>query len=294
MTAFKPMLAATLKPGSLPVFPCLASPKLDGVRAVVIDGVVLSRSLKPIPNAKVQRRFGRSKFNGLDGELIVGNPKDKDCYRTTMSGVMSHSSEPIVGFYVFDDFSLADTFERRLLQSFVRVCKADECDLVPVAHAKVTCEMSLQDHEETWLEQGYEGAMVRSLTGPYKHGRSTEREGYLLKVKRFMDDEAVVVGFEEQQHNSNEAVRNALGNLERSSKKAGKTAMNVLGALVVRSKDGVEFKIGTGFTLWERMDIWRRREQLVGQLVKYKYFPTGSKERPRFPTFVGWRHPIDQ
>ena len=40
---------------------------------------------------------------------------------------------------------------------------------------------------------------------PYKQGRSTVREGYLLKVKTFLDDEATVVRFEERMHNGNEA-----------------------------------------------------------------------------------------
>jgi hypothetical protein len=39
--------------------------------------------------------------------------------------------------------------------------------------------------------------------------------------------------------------------------------------------------------------LWReagpRGELLNGRVVKFKYFPTGSKEAPRFPVFLGWR-----
>lgn len=293
MTTFKPMLAATLKAGELPMFPCMGSAKLDGVRAVIIDGVVLSRNLKPIPNARVQRRFGRPKFNGFDGELIVGKPTDKDCYRNTMSGVMSRDGEPDVTFFVFDDFSVSDTFEARFGKVRDRVAAVDEDDLQLVYHTKLRDEMDLQMHEEGWLADGFEGLMVRSIQGGYKQGRATVKEGTLLKVKRFLDDEAIVIGFEEQMHNANEAVRNKLGQLERSSKKAGKQLTGALGALIVKSKAGVEFKIGTGFTAAERSSLWLWRDELVGLAVKYKYFPTGSKDRPRFPTFIGWRNPID-
>ena len=51
MTAFKPLLASPADLSTLR-FPVLASPKLDGVRAIVKDGVVLSRSLKKIPNLR--------------------------------------------------------------------------------------------------------------------------------------------------------------------------------------------------------------------------------------------------
>ena len=72
----KPMLAAKTDGKGLS-YPLLASPKLDEVRALIINGVVMSRSFKPIPNAHVQELFGRPEYNGLDGELIVGSPTDQ-------------------------------------------------------------------------------------------------------------------------------------------------------------------------------------------------------------------------
>ena len=54
-------------------------------------------------------------------------------------------------------------------------------------------EEELRAFEEKCLAEGYEGAMVRSLEGPYKCGRSTVKEGYLLKVKRFEDGEAEIL-----------------------------------------------------------------------------------------------------
>jgi DNA ligase-1 len=64
----------------------------------------------------------------------------------------------------------------------------------------------------------------------------------------------------------------------------------VLGALKVRDiHSGVEFDIGTGFDDVLRLWVWEHREENMGRLVKYKYFPTGSKDKPRFPTFLGFR-----
>ena len=47
--AFKPMLASPMELEHVR-WPMYASVKLDGIRAVVRDGKLLSRSLKPIPN----------------------------------------------------------------------------------------------------------------------------------------------------------------------------------------------------------------------------------------------------
>lgn len=287
----KPMLAAPTK-GSDVAYPVLASAKLDGVRALIIDGVVMSRSLKPIPNKHVQKLFGRQELNGLDGELIVGKPTDPDVYRNTTSGVMSIDGEPEATFYVFDDFHESGGFQRRLHTAMRRVKK--QKSVIHVQHAIVNDEDELNSLEQSLLAEGYEGVMLRSIEGPYKHGRSTEKEGWLLKLKRFADSEAKIVGFQELMHNANEAKTNELGQKERSSKKAGMVGKGILGAINVQDlKTGVEFDIGTGFTQADREIYWAMQKDLIGLVVKYKYFPGGVKDKPRFPVFLGFRDPID-
>ncbi|MGB4467544.1 MAG: hypothetical protein WBI41_05775 [Azovibrio sp.] len=279
---FRVMLATDYEPEKLR-FPVLASPKLDGIRAYVKDGVILSRQNKPIPNAHVQSLF--SKYEHYDGELIVGSPTDPMCYRNTLSGVMSEDGEPDVTFYVFDHLgnTLAPYYLRNPAAGKVRG-----------EHVKLLTQEHVGDHsilkhiEARYLELGYEGVILRKPDAPYKQGRSTVREGYLLKVKTFLDDEAVVVGFEERMHNTNEATVSETGHTKRSSHQAGKVGRGDLGALVVEWKD-MRFNIGTGFTDAERADIWAKRNALVGQLIKFKYFPVGGYEAPRHPVFAGFR-----
>ena len=57
--------------------------------------------------------------------------------------------------------------------------------------------------------------MVRTPDSPYKCGRSTEREAWLLKIKRFEDAEAVVLGTYEGMSNMNEAGVDAFGRTKR-------------------------------------------------------------------------------
>lgn len=295
----KPMLAATCHDIKKIAYPVYISKKLDGVRCLIIDGVAMSRNFKPIPNAHVQALFGRQELNGLDGELIVGDPTDEDCYRNTDSAVMRRDGMPDVNFWVFDDFLHPGGFLARLESS---IDKAHDllykgAPIVHVDHELIDCAEDLEMREQQALEDGYEGIMVRSTNGPYKHGRSTEREGWLLKVKRFLDCEAEIIGFEEKMHNANEATVNELGYTHRSSHKANLVPTGVLGALVVRAingpYEGVEFNVGTGFDDATRMEIFANKEEYLGKLAKVKFFPTGSKDKPRFPTFLGLRSKED-
>jgi DNA ligase-1 len=140
------------------------------------------------------------------------------------------------------------------------------------------------------VADGYEGVILRAPHAPYKFGRSTVREGYLLKVKRFQDSEAQIIGYEEEMHNGNEATINALGYTERSSHAENRTGKGTLGALVVRDLvTKVEFKIGTGFTPAERLKIWALRHEHLDDVVKYRFFPVGVKDKPRHPSFLGFR-----
>lgn len=298
--SFKPMLAAAMKDPSIINYPLLASAKFDGIRAIVIGGQVYSRSLKLIPNKHIQALFGRSEFNGFDGELIVGLPTDPDCYNKTSSGVMSIDGEPDVHFYVFDDCSIPlDSFEHRLAVVGKRISKTPPSlrkFISRVPHAVVTNPKDLFLWEENFVTQGYEGIMVRHPAGEYKFGRSTEKQGWLLKIKRFEDSEAVIIGYKERMHNENEQEESELGYSKRSTKKAGMKPTGTLGAWIVTDvKTNIEFDVGTGFTEEQRIEYWKIRDGLAdgGCVIKYKFQPAGVKEKPRFPVFMGFRHALD-
>lgn len=289
----KPMLAVEA-PKAL-VFPLYASAKLDGVRCVVSDGVALSRTLKAIPNAYVQQVLSHAMLHGLDGELIVGPAFAEDVYRQTSSGVMSQDGEPDFTFHVFDYYTLPDVpYSKRLsdLQSWFRANPFPRCTLLE--QKLIENEEQLLAYEQEMLGLGYEGLILRNLNGIYKHGRSTAREGYLLKLKRFSDGEARIVGFEELMHNANEAQLDELGHTKRSSHQENLVPMDTLGALHVEDcVTGVAFKIGTGYTAQHRKHIWQQRDRLVSAIVKYKHFEIGVKDAPRFPVWLGFRDSID-
>lgn len=285
----KPMLASAVEKMDALKFPLQASPKLDGVRALVRDGVVMSRNFKPIPNRFVQKTFGTLAYQGLDSELIVGDPRDKNVYRNTISGVMSEDGEPDVRMLAFDFVSQDMVYSERRQHVHRIVANSNNARLQMVQDTKINNIAQLEDYEENALTEGYEGVMLRSENGKYKFGRSTVKEGHLLKLKRFLDAEAEIIGYEELMHNGNEATKDELGRTKRSSHQAGKTGLNMLGAFVVKDKNGIVFNVGSGLLMTERADLWETRQTLIGKFIKYKYFPMGSKERPRFPGYLGFR-----
>lgn len=278
---FKPLLAAPADLSTL-AFPVLASPKIDGIRCLITEEGAVSRTLKPIPNRHIRAMLSDLPV-GYDGELLTFTNGERDDFNTVQSKVMRADGEPEFTFQVFDNFALDATFEARL-RSLATTNFA-----IPVHHQHLSSMAELDAFERECVEDhGWEGIMLRAPRGPYKFGRSTVKERILLKVKRFEDDEAVVISCIEQMENQNLATRNALGRTERSTCKDGLVPKGTLGALSC-SWRGITFEIGTGFNDAQRADLWSRRGSMAGTRVTFKFQGVGPNGKPRFPSFKAIR-----
>lgn len=279
-----PMLACPPAAAGITRFPVLVTPKIDGIRAIVVGGKLLSRTLKPIRNDALRQALEAVLPEGSDGEITFG-----ETFQDCTSAVMTRHG-PLSGFtfHMFDLVSGApdepyaarvSAMRERLEapEMAERLIRASEvCGVRPLYPTVVLDRPQLDAYEAEVVAAGGEGVMVRSVDGPYKSGRSTAREGYLIKLKRFSDAEAIITGADE---------------LVRAD--GGHVATGLLGSLQVRGSDGVSFGIGTGFTAADRTELWKRRESLIGQQVKYKSFGVGVLHAPRFPVFLGLRHAED-
>ena len=295
----KPMLATSVKLEQVQ-YPVYASPKLDGIRALMTPDGLVSRSLKPIRNLHTQLQTIHARDLCLDGELIVGPSNAPNVYTRTSSGIMSVKGEPNFTYYAFDLYNHSGEYHERLedLKQYL----APYTNISALPQLWLDDEEALLRYETLVLSQGYEGVMLRRPNSLYKHGRSTVREGYLLKRKPLADAEGVIVGYEFLQRNLNEATTNKLGYTQRSSAQEGKmTDTSRLGTLTVRVLngpfEGVEVKIGTGFTDLERQALALRlhsqKNDLLGKIVNFTYQAEGAKDRPRFPSFKGFRSQED-
>ena len=275
-------------------FPIYISTKFDGIRALVIEGIVYSRSLKPIRNKHVQKLFGKPEYNGFDGELIVGDVYAKDVFQKTTSGVMSKDGCPDVKFYVFDLWNMPDEeyeSRQRVLQDLLLQDSTMSNVVYTMIHKCQTVEdlEFFLNHEKN---VGGEGLIGRSPNGVYKYGRSTPKEQLSIKFKFFQQEEFEVVGFNERMHNTNEQKRDVLGYAERGSSKEGMIPMDTLGSLVLKY-GSTTFSCGTGFTDALRDEIWFNQEKYLGKLASIRYMSVGSKDLPRVPSFIWFRHAED-
>lgn len=278
-------------------YPVLASPKLDGVRCTIQNGVAYSRQMKPLPQPRLQYLASSCEgyFNGLDGEIVVGEHDDKVFSRSTSFCMTASQREESFTFNCFDYMLDDKPFSERikLVESRLRGLESEGVLVIP--HRVVSNEADLLLFETECLSKGYEGIILRSMNGKYKSGKATVKEGYYLRLKRFMDDEAEIIGVEERMHNANEATTNELGRTARSSHQTGMIPAGDLGSFIVRNKEGVVFNVGSGLSAEDRVHFWEIREALSqgGTYIKYKYFPQGVKDKPRFPTFLGVRNRMD-
>jgi len=269
----KPLLAHSKTPVLDSIkYPVLMSPKLDGIRCILIDGVPHSRAGKVIPNLFVQRELKDIHNNLiLDGELMV----DGD-FNSVQSAIMSNSGEPDFTFNVFDVIN-TQGFSTRLRHAQNAV-ETFGGRLRLVYHSLVTnAEQAAAKHKE-YCAAGYEGSMVRRPDGEYKHGRSTAKQGILLKIKDFSDDEAVILD-----------VKQLARNLDTSTKCLHNLVYeDAVGSFTVRWK-GKIFNVGSGLKAAQRRELYAIKDKLVGKTITFTYQEVTTYGVPRFPVFKGFR-----
>lgn len=278
----RPMLAATAESEADIRFPCLATPKIDGIRCLKIDGQFVSRSFKPIRNPHLKELFGHLP-DGVDGELLHldGN------FQSTQSTVMSFDGSKDLQYLVFDVMKegpykdrLTNLIREPRFGNNVRIIAPKLCEDVA----------QLLTFEERCINDGWEGIVTRTPDSPYKYGRSTLREQYMVKLKRFKESEARIMFIGEARQNLNPITPDAFGYARRPGSAAMSLGKDTMGYLtVVDVRTGVEFSIGSGFDDALRAKVWADVPSHIGKIVRYRYQESGIKDRPRFPTFIGFR-----
>lgn len=303
----KPMKAADLaklwgdKPAFVPRLPKLLSPKVDGYRCMCYGKVAFSSNATPIVNKFTQWVFGG--LENLDGELVVGSPTAQNALSATQSGMKRADGEPSVHFYVFDDFSHPMLpYEDRLDRAAEKVKTAcrdsmfkGRLSVLPQIPVKTLDEVLKRETE--YIDEGYEGVMLRNAFGTYKFGRSSVTEDDLWKLKRFVDGEGVVIGVEEAFENTNEMIRDELGRAKRSGAKAGKTlGKGMVGTIIVQDPVWGTMRLSPGVMPHsERVSLWaegRRGRTLIGLKAHWRAFGYGVKEKPRFARYYGVRFDV--
>jgi DNA ligase-1 len=230
------------------------SEKLDGVRAYWDGEHLVTRGGQPI-YAPQWFVAGLPK-QVLDGELWMGRGHFERLSATVRHLQPDDAAWRAVRFMVYEAPGVAGTFSERISVLRERVEQAHCPWLEAVEQFRVGDAPALQAHLQRITRAGGEGLMLHRADAFYVTGRSDA----LLKLKLWQDAEAIVIA-----------------HLPGRGKHQGR-----LGALRVRTADGREFSLGTGFS-----DAQRQHPPAVGSAITYRYNDLTAKGLPRFARF--WR-----
>jgi len=189
-------------------FPVYCQPKLDGIRCVASVNGLQSRggqelvATPHIPFAMAEI-FEEFLDIVIDGELY--NHKFKDDFNELQSIITNKNptqeeldySMENVEFHVYD-IAGPGTFEERFIMQNRVLNMLREIEFIPIVRTDyVKSVEELDSYYETYLNEGYEGQMIRINELPYKKGKSNG----LLKRKEVQDEEFTLVAIEEGKGN---------------------------------------------------------------------------------------------
>ena len=274
---FLPMLATDFEKRKDKVtYPVDVQPKLDGVRCLAYwdgDSVkLMSRGGKQwecCQHIIEELEMVLPKSWVLDGELYIHGSTFQEITKL----VKKLRPESVnVQLHVYDvpragNYSAHGEWKDRktVLNDFAHRCKtADSCKSVVVVRTDFAAhEEDVYELQSEYLEEGYEGAIVRERDGEYRFGY---RSRSLLKVKNFMDEEYEIVGF-----------TTGVGRFD--------------GCIVwiCETEDGHEFKVVPQGTMEERQEAYQNADKHIGDWLKVKFFELTDDGIPRFPVGLGIR-----
>ena len=133
----------------------------------------------------------------------------------------------------------------------------------PVPTFEAEDKEHLDDYYGKYLDDGFEGQMVRVTDSPYQNKRSKN----LLKRKEFIDEEFEVIDIEEGSGNRTGTVKH----------------------LVCKNKDGKTFNSNVKGNFEYLEEILKNKKDYIGKLATIKFFQYTPDGVPRFPYAIGFR-----
>jgi DNA ligase-1 len=296
-------------------FPVWLFAKVDGVRMYNPEGIALARTQKKHRNAYVTNQFSNAMYIGFDGEVAAERDTHPDLCRITSSAMSRAEGEPYVLWHIFD-FVTEDThalpYHLRYDHANARIKQLQShgqgmhLRLMPY----VVCN-NLEEVEAAHaanLKAGYEGSCLWDPSVVHKQGDSSPTHRGCVRIKDFIHGEARILEVIEGETNGNEAQENELGRTFRTTHQENMTPNGMLGAFKMQQLEDL-FDENTKKLLIAKDEIFMcspgsldhngRRHALanpqlyLNQIGKYKFFPKGIKDKPRFPQFDSVRSAED-
>jgi len=247
-----PLQLAESYKGDIDISEYLVSEKLDGIRARWTGTKLITRNGNPIyPPPWFTLNWPTEP---LDGELW----SKRGSFEEIASIVLSHHPDErwqAIKMMVFDLPVTGLPFEERVKRMQKLIAQTSNPSLRLIKQFTLDSLPALEDALDKVTQHGAEGLMLHHRQAYYQDGRNPG----LLKAKRYQDDEARV-----------------LAHLPGKGKFKG-----IMGSLLVETRQGRQFKIGSGFSLTNRQS-----PPPVGSWITYKYYGLTQRGMPRFASFL--------
>jgi ATP-dependent DNA ligase len=257
-------------------YPAIVQRKFDGVRCLArlnSDGTVtlMSRKGKEYPHLNhIKSDVAANNSNTnlvLDGELY----SDTLTFQELVGLVKRVTLKPgngeqmlEVSLRVYDCIELnneADFTSR--YETITEVTTGAEY-LSLVENVRVSTESEIHAAQARFVEEGYEGAMVRNLTGAYAIGK---RSANLQKVKTFLDGEYPIIGY--------------------TDGTGGETGCVIWEC---QTPDGQTFRVRPRGTQEDRKVLFQNGSDYIGQQLTVRYQELTDDGVPRFPVGIAIRN----
>jgi DNA ligase-1 len=265
-------------------------PKLDGVRVITICDVdkdevkMFSRNGKELNNFPTILKQFDSMLDQMSESMVFDGEVMSDDFQTLMREIHrkggAKTDDAVLNlfdcmpleYFKEGSYPYALNTRKELLQSFTYGPNISIVEFVAMNLDHDDGQKQFADYNRLCIDKGFEGIMVKPITGIYECKRSS----LWLKVKPFIEVSLKVVDTEEG-----------------TGRNAGK-----LGALVVEGTDMDKFiktNVGSGLTDSDRETFWEAKEKLIGQIVEVRADAitqnqdTKNEWSLRFPRFLRFR-----
>jgi len=241
---------------------CYIQPKLDGMRClahVSKDGHVklVSRDGKDIFNMEhiCNDLFTIGQDVILDGELYAHGLS----FQENMKLIKKKRKETfeLIKFHIYDTVSDNNYITRKNIIDSIRW--KDLNSIVLVETYKMVNEIQLKINHSVFIQDGYEGSIVRHGNKPYELDK---RSTSLLKYKDFQDIDAEIIDI-----TSNDS--------------------NPLHGTPLLKYNSSTFKAGVKMSHEDRIDLLAKKHLYIGKLANIRFFEWTDDGNPRFPVMIG-------
>ena len=229
------------------------SEKLDGIRAYWTGKELLSKNGNKI-NAPYWFIKDFPSFE-LDGELWTKRDDFENIQNIVLDENPSSKWEEIT-YNIFEVPNTSGNFDKRLEKIKLWLQKNPNKYINIISQKVCGNESDLDNYLKDLLEKKAEGIILKNPKLEYFAGRSND----ILKVKKFYDDEGLIIGINYTKNNEFKSLKLQLNN-------------------------GIVFNLGGGFS-----NIERQNPPKVGDIVTFKYYTFTKNNKPKFASFLRVRN----